>query len=200
MPTGYTADLYEGKEVTVSDFIMGCARAFGALVLMRDDPKDAPIPDQFEPDPHYAAAANKERQRLRELEQMSDEECAAANEAEFTASLERWKKRRQEAQARRERYNRMLAEVEGWTPPTADHVGLKEFMIQQLESSIQFDCSESFDPVPVRIDPEAWRSKSIAATASALERQMRNDDEERQRAAERSQWVKALRESLPVRA
>jgi len=37
MPTGYTADLNDGKQVTFQEFTMKCARAFGALIEMRDD-------------------------------------------------------------------------------------------------------------------------------------------------------------------
>ena len=40
MPSGYTSDIYNGKEVTFKDFALGCARAFGACVMQRDDPAD----------------------------------------------------------------------------------------------------------------------------------------------------------------
>ena len=46
MPTGYTVALYEGKDVTFEDFVMGCSRAFGALISLRDEP-NAPIPEEF---------------------------------------------------------------------------------------------------------------------------------------------------------
>lgn len=35
----------------------------------------------------------------------------------------------------------MLDQVQLWQPPTDDHMGLKEFMIQQIEESIKFDCA-----------------------------------------------------------
>ena len=38
MPTGYTIDLYEGKEVTFEEFVMKCARAFGALISVNYPP------------------------------------------------------------------------------------------------------------------------------------------------------------------
>lgn len=48
MPTGYTADVQSGKVTDFAEYAMNCARAFGALVLMRDDPSDADIPERFE--------------------------------------------------------------------------------------------------------------------------------------------------------
>ena len=40
MPSGYTENIYYGKEVAFKDFALGCARAFGACVMQRDDPAD----------------------------------------------------------------------------------------------------------------------------------------------------------------
>ena len=37
MPTGYTADIYEGNDVSFRDFALKCARAFGACIEQRDD-------------------------------------------------------------------------------------------------------------------------------------------------------------------
>ena len=45
MPTGYTADIQDGKITTLREYALSCARAFGALIMMRDDPHDAPIAD-----------------------------------------------------------------------------------------------------------------------------------------------------------
>jgi len=44
MPTGYTAEIYEGeKEVTFEKFALTCARAFGACITIRDEPMSASI-------------------------------------------------------------------------------------------------------------------------------------------------------------
>jgi len=40
MPTGYTTDIYNGKDVSFRDFALNCARAFGACIMQRDDPAD----------------------------------------------------------------------------------------------------------------------------------------------------------------
>ena len=40
MPTGYTTDIYNGKDVSFRDFALTCARQFGACIMQRDDPAD----------------------------------------------------------------------------------------------------------------------------------------------------------------
>jgi len=76
MPTGCTAKLMsEGQ--TFHEFIMQCARNFGALIMMRDDPWDAPIPDKFEPYGYHAKKLIEAREELKRLNNMSDEEKVA---------------------------------------------------------------------------------------------------------------------------
>src|SRR5687768_6886698 len=53
MPTGYTHPVVDGKITEFNDFALSCARAFGALITMRDDAMDAPIPEEFKPETNY---------------------------------------------------------------------------------------------------------------------------------------------------
>lgn len=52
MPTGYTANVPDG--ITFEQFVWQCARGMGALVMMRDEPTGAPIPERFEPSDYNA--------------------------------------------------------------------------------------------------------------------------------------------------
>ena len=200
MPTGYTSDLYEGKDVTVSDFILGCARAFGALVTMRDDRKDAPIPDEFPASDYHADAVATAEAWLDEVRSMDTDDIAEIADRDYSQSLNRWRERRAQAHDRRVRYERMLAEVRAWTPPTGEHVGLRDFMVEQLTRSIDFDCSMTYDDRPTRLAPFEWRAQQIEKAQHDIEYHRREHEKEVQRATERSQWVQALRESLPVDA
>lgn len=46
MPTGLTATLIGENERSFKDFALLCARHFGPLFFMRDDPLDKDIPDE----------------------------------------------------------------------------------------------------------------------------------------------------------
>ena len=54
MPTGFTCDIKDG--ITFERFALNCARAFGALINMRDDSLDAEIPDEIKPSDHHVKA------------------------------------------------------------------------------------------------------------------------------------------------
>ena len=63
MPSGYTENIYYGKEVTFKDFALGCARAFGACVMQRDDPAD--VKPKIMPEESYHTEKLKELKKFK---------------------------------------------------------------------------------------------------------------------------------------
>jgi len=51
-----------------------------------------------------------------------------------------------EKQLKKDRLEKMLQSAKEWQPPSAEHEGLKKFMIEQLEETIEYDCK--MRPVP----------------------------------------------------
>jgi hypothetical protein len=68
MPTGYTAAIKDG--ISFQQFAMACARAFGALVMMRDEPSSAPIPD-FQPSNFHVEHLELARAELARLQALT---------------------------------------------------------------------------------------------------------------------------------
>lgn len=193
-PTGYTAALYEGEDQSFEDFAMQCARAFGALVTMRDEPRDAPIPDEFEPSSYHEEGLAEARRRLEAVRGWTDERVEAEARTVNEVALAHHESMMQERRERRARYEGMLAKVEEWDPPTSDHVGLKDFMRSQIEESIVFDCSER-EP-PETLSGAEYRARELTQAERDVEYHERHAREDRERAGKRTAWVKALRESL----
>jgi hypothetical protein len=196
MPTGYTSDLYDGKQQTFEEFAMQCARAFGALVEMREDPPDAPIPDEFKPSDYRVKALATARADLAGVEAWTLEEAQAASEASYKQALARYAEGLDEAGARRERYEDMLAKVEAWEPPTPDHQGLKDFMAQQLRESIDFDCNTDYYQQPEKLSGADFKAQAVEAAKRQVEYHETELAKERERADQRTAWVRALRGSF----
>ena len=139
MATGYTHAVADGTLTDPRKFILRCARAMGACIMQREDPMDDP-PKPQEPADFYRKSLEEARARRDRLRGMSEREIAEAAKA----SNDRSRLSRAEAIAhtceQKSRYQAMLAAVRAWVPPTSEHVGLRDFMVEQLESSIQFDC------------------------------------------------------------
>lgn len=195
MPTGYTAAIADG--ISFENFVWSCARAFGALVTMRDDPTDAQVPEVFTPSPYYAESLEKARSELARLKAMTTREISAACAAAFTQAMQRHAERIAESTELRNKYNAMLAKVVQWTPPTPDHAELQKFMAEQIRQSIDFDCSTRYEVAPQKQSPRAWHAAAIVEAQRSVDYHEHAAREEQERVASRNAWVKALRESVP---
>ena len=194
MPTGYTLDLYNGKDIAFEEFVLKCARAFGALIDMRDEPMDAPIPERFEPSDYHLKELEKAKRRLKEIRKWNEEKAEQEAERAYREALEEREEFIKKNKLIRKRYEDMLSKVREWKPPTPDHVDLKKFMIQQLEDSIEFDC---FIPeMPQRLSGEEYREQQIRKALSDIEYHEKEYAEEVNRVCEKNKWLLLLRESL----
>lgn len=194
MPTGYTAPIKDG--ITFEQYALGCARAFGALVLMRDEPADAPTPERFEPSDYNLKELEKARTELARLDAMSLADAAVAAENAYSAEVERCNDRRREYTDLRNKYSAMLAKVVKWEPPTPDHVNYKQFMVDQLRKSIDWDCNEADIIEPERLTGSQWLAKQITEARRSVAYHEKAYAEEVERTNGRNAWIKALRDSL----
>ncbi len=194
MPTGYTADVQDGKTTDLRTFTLQCARAFGALVSMRDSAHDAPIPEELVPSKYNNERLAEARKRHTELQAMSSEDVTAACEKANREAIKQSRESQERTATARARYESMLKKVRAWTPPTADHEGLKDFMVKQLQESIGFDCHESGPPEPQKRD--VWLEAQQDRAMLDIGYHSKAAAEEKARVARRNHWIRALRESL----
>jgi hypothetical protein len=194
MPTGYTAAIKDG--ISFKEYAFGCARAFGALVMMRDEPSDAPIPERFEPSNYHTEALATVSDRLAQLRLMSPADAESAAQAEYAKAVRDHNERRAEREELRSKYQAMLAQVVAWQAPTPGHAEYKAFMEKQILESIEWDCRDYSDE-PVLQDGAAWLTDTIEYLEKNIAYHTREDAKERERTDSRNTWIKALRDALP---
>jgi hypothetical protein len=194
MPTGYTSPVADGKVTTLREYALSCARGMGALIMMRDEPWDAPIPERFEPGTKfYDEGIASARAILAELPTLSLEECERRAAAERAAKAAADASYRADKQANRQRYEGMIALVAPWEGAPD---GLKEFMLSQLRESIDFDCREyPRDEPPVETGAE-WRERTAKKAAKDLGYHEQHRAEEIHRTEQRNAWIAQLRAAL----
>lgn len=135
MPTGYTSDLYDGKDVSFEDFTLSCARAFGYWVHQRDEGFDQK-PRIRQVDTYYLNSVAQDKKALRDWKAMSDDEKydqwrdyadkTEARNAEYA----------RETRERTARFQAMHDKVEAWDAPEGLE-NLKTFMKEQLSYDIR---------------------------------------------------------------
>ncbi len=193
MPTGYTADVESGKMTDFVDFAMRCAMAFGALITMRDDPMDAHIPDEIKPYPWQKEQLEKAKKRLAEVQAMTLEECEAAALAARDKSAAEHKRWIEEATTKNTRYWEMMKQVEKWTPPTPNHEEMKNFMQQQLQTSMYSVPEGKEFPL---LSGEEWKQQELARVQGSVEYYTQEWSQECARAEGRTEWIRDLKMSL----
>jgi len=196
MPTGYTAGIKDN--MTFDQFVWGCARAMGALVLMRDEPADAPIPERLEPSTYHPDQLDKAGSRLDDLQSMSAEDADSAAKSAYDDEAKQAKEAIQEANALRSKYIKMLNRVNDWVSPTNDHDGFKDFMVEQLEKSIKFDCSTDYWETQnhIKLSGAEWMHKALGKALKDIEYHKVEYAKEIERTEDRNKWISKLRNSL----
>ncbi|MBI3632194.1 MAG: hypothetical protein HY225_01990 [Candidatus Vogelbacteria bacterium] len=197
MPTGYTSDIcYGEKGVSFQKFILTCARNFGATITMRDEPLDALIPEEFKPDDYNHERLIQAKANLTRALNMSDRQVLAASVKTYKDSCKSYLESLTKSRALRSRYETMLAQVRAWTPPSTDHYGLKDFMVEQLTMSIDHDCSTYPRRWPRQKSVTGYRKQIVKSAKWDIAYHSKGWAEEIDRAEKRTTWIKQLRESL----
>ncbi len=197
MATGYTYKIGEG--VSFNDFVMTCARAMGACVMMRDDSPDAPIPDKFEPSTHHAERLQESVDRLCEVNEIDHTHAWSQSLKNHKAEIQHAQKEIKKNQELKVKYEAMLAKVQAWEPPSSDHVEFKNFMIQQITDSIKWDCGDTFHQKRLARKPlsgKKYKQIMLDTAVNDIIYHNKENKAEIQRAEERTRWVNQLRDSL----
>jgi len=196
MPTGFTAMIEERDDVTFEEFCWACARGMGACVMMRESRFDAPVTDEDVQDnsTYYADELAKNKKKLAALAEMHPAQVQILAKEEFEQAmvnrLDAIKKDAEQAA----RYDKIRRKVEAWVPPTPDHVGLKEFMLQQIQVSTEYRYDR---PAPVLKSADAWMAQEFEILTRRIVRGNEDLAGQNGRNAERVAWIRALRESVP---
>jgi hypothetical protein len=194
MPTGYTSSIYDNKNDSFESFVLSCARAFGPCMHQRDDDmRDKPKLRELDIQYHLDAleqAKNYKKPTKAEFEVYKKEKIEEAY-----ASLKKDKELR-------ERYTVMLEKVKNWTPPTPDHERLKKFMIEQLQSSIEYDCNENYHENDISLYKKMKYSDYLRELNSSNKRTIEYHTEqiekEKKNVDRANRWITALYESLEI--
>lgn len=200
MASSITADIYEGKDVVLRDYLMRVGQQMGIPIMQRDDARDAPIRRVEPSTSYYDESQQKAEERIAWLRSLSPAEVAEEAHRAYTEALDGWKERRAEREALRARYEAMLAQVEEWQPDPLIE-GTKENAIRHLRESIKFDCgSGEWDKEPVEKEPREWLRAELDEAARSIQYAMTERAEEIARTNECNRYIDAFYASLPESA
>ena len=194
MPTGYTEDIYEGKDVSFSDFALKCARAFGACIEQRDDdPNDKPKLIEKNNDDSYHIKRINEAKKWKKPTKVEFDAYVKKQTAYYNEKIDKQNKLKVS-------YQKRLDKVNAWTPPTKEHEGLKKFMIEQLTGSLDFDCDNDYYQRELNNIKQLTYNQYVknmrASNKRDIEYHTNELKKDNERVDNRNAWISALYKSL----
>jgi len=177
MPTGYTAGILDGTTKSFEQYAKQCVKAFGVAVHMREDN----ISDEFkkrEPSTYHLDGIKNDKENIRKWEDISDEEIISDKNAEMTTSKADHEMNLTKAKEQQSLLQDYLSKAKAFVPPTKEHEGIAEFMVNQLKMTIEKDVDWSVEyhegalkslAESGEIDPDEIRSEMLKMYAESLD-------------------------------
>lgn len=204
MPTGYTAGIIDGEITTFEQFATQCSRAFGATIHMRDNPLDSPYEPRT-PSEYYVNSLQSQREKLEETKTMTDEAIVQDFENLLNDSLKYHERELEKTKVNLGRLNSIMESAKSWVPPTEDHEGVRDYMIDQLEITIKADGDPSYHVNKIvqakkeleeGIDPKVYREEKIKEIEDRISYYGVEVQKELERCKQSNDWMDKFLESI----
>lgn len=200
MPTGYTSKIVDGKITTLKDFAMVCSKAF--LIHERDS--DSDDISHIEPSDHYNKKIQQTKSDIDKLNSKFDGELIQEEKERLENRKVELKNIIDDKNELSIKLNKMLSDAKNFKIPTEDHKGIADFMIQQLESTIEADCDTKYyydglDHVNFRLsvlNADVLRMNIKKELEDNLITYTKYYEEELERCFKTNKWIDELKESL----
>ena len=199
MPTGYTSLIKDG--ISFEKFVFECSQAF--IPQARDEHfKDWP---EFKPSTEYHQKGYDEAlDNLGKYSKISDEDLLIEMNKKYDEEVASIHKYIEEHKDLLEKYVAMRSKVSLWIPPTSDHEGLKKFMLEQIDKSIEFDCESTYykDQLErmakkhVNISLNDYRKEILDQCSTGLQYHKAEMHKEEVRISKTNLWVNTLKNSV----
>ena len=201
MPSGYTEGVASGKVTEFKEYALLCARAFGACLSLRDEPLSSEIPE-FKVSDHYLRRIKEAEEKIASLLSMTQQDKEENFNKYVSDIVKSAEEKLSERTEIKQRYEKMLEQARNFYPPSPEHYHYKSFMIEQLEQSIVWDCSDDYYLSQVAeiksLSLEQWFYLQLDTAQSDLDYYKEQWQEEQDRVDHNNRWVKQLKESLGV--
>ncbi len=196
MPTGYTAKLMD-KGQSFQDFVLGCAKAFGACIELRDAPADAPIPEEFEVSSYHEDKRLEAIEEADKLRAMTEVQRLNYGQELKDSEIDRAQKYRNNGFVQNKRLKDMAGSVSSWRMPSDEFKEFKKFMLNQLKISMHEDeyLATSLRNAQEK-SPDAFFVAALSQANWGVQYHSDEQAKEVERTSGRNQWIKDLRNSI----
>ena len=200
MPTGYTDRLLSGKDKTLKDFVLTCARSF-APCIGTDDSLDIKIPEEFKIDSYFEEQFLKSKNELEQFLLLDNEQITAKFFNDLNKQILTIQDIIRDNEKNNDIIKNMMELVSEWIPPSKQYDNLKLFVLDQLSMSIESNkwFEDRINELKIRqenFDLDSYYNETIKQLNKNLRDNHERWGEELSRISYNNRWIKQLRKSL----
>lgn len=193
MPTAYTADIYDGKDITFEDFALKCAEGF----VCYGRSIDLKTIEEFEPDEYHLNKLNEYTSELKKLNNLAVSEIQRLCDLDYAKRLKEKEDSIKKLSNIEKRYDNMLKDLVKWKYPE-EHEELKNFMHNQLMTSKHRDCNISY------YENKEIKKLTVGEYLDFKTKNLKNSikyssekwEDEKIRVDNKNKWLRQLKDSL----
>ena len=201
MPTAYTAGILDGTTKDFKQFAKHCSRAF--IVHLRDEPIDSEYKKREVSDYHIKEI-EKAKAELKQADSLSDEELIIQEKNRLIDSKKYHLDRVEKIKNDKIKLESFLEKAKSYIPPTEKHQGIADFMIEQIEKTIDFDCSGTYHITALQeidleiknLNAKDIRSKIKVKATKDIAYHTKEHEADVKRCREHNQWYEDFIKSL----
>lgn len=172
MPTGHTDFLLRSKEATAEDFILHCAQSLGVRDYLRVTPQGkVTVKSLNDYKPRNMDPIQEILKEIKRIPSLSNADVRACLRADRTRKMKNMLYSIRGAWDVRNRLTPILNFLQNWQPPTARHQKLKDFCIEQIQSTLRVDGGVLTDELEVEKQIKAYEEAIEAEYSREIEKE-----------------------------
>jgi hypothetical protein len=200
MPTGYTAKIIEGEITDFKDFAKLCIRNFGATIHMRDDSLDSDYTPDEVPN-FYLKNIESSEKKLELIEKKSDEEIINDLNKDILNDIKYYEEKIAKMKIVCKRLNDMYKKALNFKLLSDDYLNYKLFLIDQLKTTIEYDCDIEYyekhlkelnERYKSKKDPNIIRDEIITELRKDIKYYKNTYNEQKTRVKKANDWVQKI--------
>ncbi len=195
MPTGYTYPIIE-KNIGFREFALECAKAF--CIESRDTNE---LPTEIKASTWSGEQLQEYVKEFEDIKLMTDRECQKAALEDRARRILSIKESRASTKAADDKILAMIESVKKFKPPTKNHLKYKEFMLEQLTTSLSGGMTEeryNLEEKQLENPPSGkkWRAEKMKSIKWHIRYHKKEQKKDDRNAKIGNRWLKQLRDAV----
>jgi hypothetical protein len=196
MPTGYTYKLID-EDQSFEDFALHCMTAFGACIEQRDSNDTKPKLRKI--DTYHYDELKEATKELGDFLNKSDEEIQKEIDDQYQEDVEYYKTQKEKNKKIKIKLLEIKERIHKLNFPEGDYAHYKEFMLEQIDRTIEHDCSDRYENEPVKPSLKEYKNSKIESYNWNINYHKDSWEKHQKNVEDSNRWIRGATRAIGVK-